>query len=292
MLLGVDDLVRFGPPGKPKVEGKVIRLGAKVRIRQVEAGHGEYQGTEWDVPRSPEYIEVIHRAQKPPPVSPLQRRRTSRPAPAPARAAAIVPPPVPSGLTEGWAISETQKLLSEWHIPTHFQIEFSNALTKALGRVNFRTSTISYSRKLWLRATDEEKRTVVIHEVAHVVVDHLHGRRAGTAHGRVWKLQMVRMGIPWGNVSPYHTIDRTGLKRSRVDTVGMSCCGGAEFRITMEKLRKSLNAAGETRMRCKRCDERPKLVSQDDLTKFQTYMKAFQLASGIAPNKLCGCGSH
>jgi predicted SprT family Zn-dependent metalloprotease len=291
MILGVKDLVRFGPPGKPKVEGQIIRLGAKARIRQVEAGHGEWAGTEWDVPRSPEYIEVISRAAPPPPKQP-KPRRTSRPAPAPARlpSAPQIAASIATGLTEGWAISETEKLLTYWQVPP-YQAEFSNALTKALGRCNYRTRTITYSRKLWLRATDEERKTVVIHEVAHAVVEHNGGRAAGTSHGRAWKLQMMKMGI--SNPSPYHTIDRTGLRRKRHDSIEMTCCG-VPFGVTMERLRKSMGVTGETRLRCARCEGRPQFSSQEERSRFEAYMKAFNIARqpGIAPNPICGCGRH
>ena len=56
MNLRVGDTVMFGPPGKPKVKGVVVRLGAKVRIRQNGAAFGQSAGTEWNVP--PDYIEA------------------------------------------------------------------------------------------------------------------------------------------------------------------------------------------------------------------------------------------
>ena len=56
MNLRVGDTVMFGPPGKAKVKGVVVRLGAKVRIRQDGAAFGQSAGTEWNVP--PDYIEV------------------------------------------------------------------------------------------------------------------------------------------------------------------------------------------------------------------------------------------
>jgi hypothetical protein len=68
MNLHVGDTVMFGPPGKPRVPGKVLRVGKEALIRQTAPGHGQPAGTEWNVPTS--YVEVAREAPS---------RRSSKP---------------------------------------------------------------------------------------------------------------------------------------------------------------------------------------------------------------------
>jgi hypothetical protein len=77
MNLHVGDTVMFGPPGKPRVSGKVLRAGKKALIRQTAPGHGVSVGTEWNVPATSAYIEVAREA--PPPRSSRPREAARRP---------------------------------------------------------------------------------------------------------------------------------------------------------------------------------------------------------------------
>jgi hypothetical protein len=108
MDLRVGDTVMFGPPGKPKTKGTVVRLGVKIRIRQAFVAHGQPAGTEWNVPATSDYIEVTWRGGEPVfggaagrgsvPVSKggnyQPPKRTSRPPP-PRKASRPPPPPAP-----------------------------------------------------------------------------------------------------------------------------------------------------------------------------------------------------
>lgn len=301
MNVSIGEVVTFGPPGSTKVRGKVIKLGhPKVKIRQLVAGHGQSAGTEWWVPLSDEYITQTFGAL-PKPVPPekkpsgyhtptprrTSKKRTSRPPPAP-RAAAVA---TGGGLSESWALGETKALLERWTVPA-FHIQFSNAMTRTLGVVNYRRRTITYSRPLWVRATDEQRREVVIHEVAHAVVENRLGRQRGVSHGAPWKAQMVAMGIK--NPSAYHTVKRDDLHRKRADTVELMCCGTHKLRMTLAKLFRSTRVApdGSLRilLRCKRCKEAPTLL-RSDAARFEEYVRRGG-AAPLRPNQICGCSDH
>lgn len=317
MNVSVGEVVAFGPPGTTKIRGKVIKLGhPKVKIRQLVAGHGQPAGIAWWVPLSPEYItQTFGTLPKPvPPESkifggaagrgsvpvstggryhpPGEKRHTSK-----RRTSHRPPPPAPipkiaaGGLTEAWAMEETKKLLLQWKVPA-FHVEFSNSMTRTLGLVNYRTRTVSYSRPLWVRATDEQRREVVIHEVAHAVVENRIGRRRGVSHGRDWKLQMIAMGI--SNPSPYHTVKRDDLRRKRGDTIEISCCGVHKMRITMAKMFKSLRFLPDgnytSRMRCRSCNQSPD-IAPEDKARFAEYVRRGG-APPLRPNQLCGCHEH
>jgi len=72
MNLHVGDIVLFGPPGEPRVPGKVLRAGKKALIRQTAFGHGQPVGTEWNVPATSAYVEVARE---------VPSRRSSKPKP-------------------------------------------------------------------------------------------------------------------------------------------------------------------------------------------------------------------
>ena len=94
MNLRVGDTVMFGPPGKPLVRGKVLRVGEKTLVRQLSSGHGQPAGTEWNVPRSylsPEKAQKPKRAppKRAPPKRAPPKRRASSPRGEPSRAALL-----------------------------------------------------------------------------------------------------------------------------------------------------------------------------------------------------------
>lgn len=149
--------------------------------------------------------------------------------------------------TEQRAIADAHRLLAEYDTPG-YTVQFSNRLTRALGNVNHRTKIIKFSRPLFDRASATQRREVVIHEVAHAVVAHHHGRRPGVSHGKEWKDQMKRMGIK--SPSRTHTVDRTGLRRQRKDTINVKCCGQT-YRITAKRAQRFFEGIKAFRAQCK-----------------------------------------
>jgi len=309
MNLRVGDTVMFGPPGKPKTKGTVVRLGAKIRIRQEFAAHGQPAGTEWNVPATPGYIEITWRAGEPVfggaagratgPVSTGGNyhppKRSSRPPPPPRRSSRPPPPPPPPRSTAAPArpghappsgdlsshretIAFAHELLRQWAIP-NYKVMFSNRFTRRMGQCNFRTREIGYSAPLWPLATPEQRRQTTIHEVAHAVTRDRHGA-AAAAHGREWKAQMVAMGV---QPKRTHAVNRESVKRTRGDTVALVCCGGAPFRVTLKK------AAAFIFYGCKSCRQPATFASAADKAAFDAYTRGPSLS--IRPNS-CLCGAH
>jgi len=306
MDLRVGDTVMFGPPGKPKTKGTVVRLGAKIRIKQAFAAHGQPAGTEWNVPATSDYIEVTWRGEEPifggaagrssVPVSKGGNyhppKRTSRPPP-PARKASRPPPPQPvrvaapgkappSGdlLSHKDTIAFAHELLRQWAIP-NYKVFFSNKFTRRMGQCDFRHREISYSAPLWPLASAEQRRQTTIHEVAHAVTRDRHGA-AVAPHGKEWKAQMVAMGaMP----KTTHNVNREGVARSRGDTVAMVCCG-TTFRVTLKKAHAFMTKRG----RCRFCQQPPVFASAADRASYDAWMRS---TGGliIRPNS-CRCGAH
>lgn len=65
---------------------------------------------------------------------------------------------------------------------------------------------------LWRRASPEERRNTVIHELAHILANCSAKRNVG--HGRVWKSTMIRLGLA---PKRCHAVDRTGLRRGNTN---------------------------------------------------------------------------
>jgi predicted SprT family Zn-dependent metalloprotease len=101
--------------------------------------------------------------------------------------------------------------LNEFNLNDKVQVEFSNKMTKALGRCTYSRltgqTTIKISTKLWERANDSERENTVIHESAHAVQFIQTG---SSDHGDKWKDIHTKIG---GTPNQYHCVDRTGLVR-------------------------------------------------------------------------------
>lgn len=166
------------------------------------------------------------------------------------------------------SIELTHRLLTEHGVSPRYHVSFSNRLTKAMGLTNYRVRSITYSIPLWARADTDRRRETVVHEAAHAIVEAQYGLKRGTSHGRPWRTQMRVMGYP--NARPYHTVDRTGLRRERADTVEVSCCGEQLGRLTFKRLARILL---NPRAKCRRCAEKPKITSVADQARFEAWVK-------------------
>lgn len=178
------------------------------------------------------------RPRKAPAKKTSRKRITNRPAP---RKQTAAPKESRSETNpEQQAIADTHRLLAQWKVPGYTAV-FSNKLTSSMGNVNHRSKVVKYSRPIWQRATPDERKNTVIHEVAHAVVAHFHGRQPGVSHGAKWKRQMRAMGVK--KPQRCHRVSTKGLGRTRSDTVAIRCCGG-EHRMTIKRLRRALAAGG------------------------------------------------
>lgn len=119
-------------------------------------------------------------------------------------------------------VRETMAFFKMSHIP--LKIRWSNGYTRCMGRAKMNAAKtffeVSFSVKLWERATPEQQRNTVIHEVCHIVcfVKCPHAK----GHGIEWKKLMVEAGeIPLRT----HSVNRTGLKRTNEKAFCYCRCG-------------------------------------------------------------------
>jgi len=112
-----------------------------------------------------------------------------------------------------------------------------------------------FSIPLWPRASEEERRETVVHEIAHLVVlfeTYAQGNYDADPHGREWREVMRRAGYP--HPSRCHSVDRTGLRRPQRRAVVHCGCGR---RLTSPRVFWSVYRGG--RLYCHKCGQMIKL---------------------------------
>lgn len=85
--------------------------------------------------------------------------------------------------------------------------EFSNRLSTSLGMAYFNTCSIKFCRRLWIRASAEDRRNVIIHEVVHILAYNIF---RDDGHGKHWKALMIKCG---GKPVACHGVDVQGIRR-------------------------------------------------------------------------------
>ncbi len=148
-------------------------------------------------------------------------------------------------------ISETINFVRETlgypNQPIH--VEFNSRFTRRMGDANvvYGIGIIRLSRKLWDRASEEQKREVIIHEACHVIQrvrDMERGCRS-SAHGEHWKSLMRKCGV---RPNRCHTVDRTGLVKTY--PVRCSCGVNSVGKTVYRRLREG------TQYRCCKCNDK------------------------------------
>ncbi len=146
------------------------------------------------------------------------------------------------------------------HDDLNIRVEWNGRFTRRMGDAQYKaasdTGTIRLSVPLWPRATTEQQRNTIIHEVCHVVNDRVAykksvetGRRMrASAHGYAWQTLMLRCGL---TPRRCHDVDRTGLTAY----TGKCKCGthGIGHRV----YRKIQNGA---QYRCRKCGEKIEII--------------------------------
>ena len=138
------------------------------------------------------------------------------------------------------------------------QIEWNNRFTRRMGDARIiadgrkpgfdkTIGKVRFSNPLWPRASEQERTETAIHEVCHIVKNHIYGRLTG-AHGRYWQHLMYKCGI---NPDRTHTVDRTGLKRSH-DKVACKCDCNDNREIGFIRARRIRN--GQSQYTCVSCN--------------------------------------
>ncbi len=152
----------------------------------------------------------------------------------------------------GWVIHFLRKAGREDLLPL-LRVEWSNRFTRRMGDALYMPAAkgpslnilpkarARFSIPLWARASKEERRNTVAHEMAHLVVYHewylglterlfgeLPGRspRRPPSHGWEWKAVMARMGE---RAERTHNVDRTGLRRKVARVLAYCDCRSWEL---------------------------------------------------------------
>lgn len=161
-------------------------------------------------------------------------------------------------------------------------IRWSDTATRAFGTAGYMRlrgrAELMLSRPIWRVAPEIERREVIAHEIAHLVVfvDHFAKPGASNAglekgHGHRWRLAMVRFGYPYV-ASAKHTIH---VPSRRPGTVEMTCaCTTAS--ITIERL-----ARCPLTVACRRC-RKPYTVDAIARTAWMLARGRLQVASNAA----------
>ena len=94
-------------------------------------------------------------------------------------------------------------------------LKWSNRMTSAMGNASRRNMmatnyTIKLSTCLFLRATVEERRQTIVHEVCHILDGIVNNRKM--SHGPTWKAMMRRAGV---QPKRCHNVDNTGLRKAQ-----------------------------------------------------------------------------
>ena len=159
-------------------------------------------------------------------------------------------------MTTGTEIRElVNQTCAKLGIPSNITIRFNRRFTRRLGDANGKLMRIRFSTPLWARATVEERRQVVIHEVCHIATFLKLGTMGG--HGYVWKLHMRLCGV---TPDRCHEVNREGLARTNQGSRQVTCaCPGKVMTIGATRVRRLLNNANK--YSCRRCRTLVKLVT-------------------------------
>jgi len=120
-------------------------------------------------------------------------------------------------------------------------VEWNRRFTRRLGDAGYSSTTyrakIRLSLPLWPRASDQDRRETVIHEVCHLVAYYKFGQVAAP-HGSQWQEAMKNCGV---EPLRLHTVNRSGLARKQRRFVLLDCpnhgidrkcrCTGREFNL-------------------------------------------------------------
>lgn len=129
-------------------------------------------------------------------------------------------------------------------------IEWHSRFTRRLGDAQLKhgVGLVRLSIPLWPRASANERRETVLHEICHVVVRY-EGKKSGKkvrSHGREWQHKMRALGI---EPKRCHEVNRDGLKRTR-KTVKMYCA--CDVQMETPRVAKRIRSKTHT-YSCRKC---------------------------------------
>lgn len=140
--------------------------------------------------------------------------------PPPTTTTSLVPMPTYSEIRQ-WALDALTKIGRE-DLKGKLRIDWNTRYTRCMGTYSPTVGQIELSTQLFRRATTEQRKQTVVHELCHMVVDFSTRRvflPAPPPHGTLWQRTMRLAGmVP----TRCHKVDRTGLKRKNA-TVSVKC---------------------------------------------------------------------
>lgn len=129
---------------------------------------------------------------------------------------------------------------------------FRKRFTRILGQAFAQRKLLEFSAPLWARASESERKQVVIHEACHIIAYFKYGYDI-KPHGREWKMCMEEAGA-----MPLrcHSVNRNGLKRQYVKyEVSCECVTVWIGHVRAAQVR-------EGKLACKRCKVKLKLTGK------------------------------
>lgn len=151
-------------------------------------------------------------------------------------------------------VQEILVALGEPHLQVNVML--NNRFTARLGDARYDrlrgVGRVRFSLPLWPRASVEERRETIVHEVCHVVQRLRYPM--SSAHGHEWKMLMRQAGI--ARAARCHTVDRTGLRRRQARVQAVCACGTHEITQTLAR-----RMAQGTRYSCRKCRSPIQLAS-------------------------------
>lgn len=128
-------------------------------------------------------------------------------------------------------VEETLEILGHLDLLEHLKIGWSSRFTSAMGKARYSlvTKEIRFSIPLWPRATEEQRRETVIHEVCHIVSRKEANDRGINirAHGPEWRALMRKCGVKPDRT---HDVDNRGLSNRR--RIALKCRCSEPIKVT------------------------------------------------------------
>jgi predicted SprT family Zn-dependent metalloprotease len=124
---------------------------------------------------------------------------------------------------------------------------FNSLFTRKFGVAKLQTNIVEFSQKLWERATKEEQRQVVIHEICHLIA---YKKYKDRGHGKWWKFTMRNCGV---EARRCHSINREGLERKNRGTIKYKCQCGQSYNLGKVIVRRITTSQSDSQYYCRKC---------------------------------------
>lgn len=145
------------------------------------------------------------------------------------------------------------------NIPVHFDLKGRTAgMYKVVGRGRKVQRQIRYNPWIFAKYYENNLTVTVPHEVAHYLVDCVHGLRKVRPHGNEWKAVMNAFGVDSRATS---TFDLEGIPTRRQQQVDYRC-GCKEHQLGIRRHNKV--SRGEANYLCRYCGEVLRFVEPDN----------------------------